>query len=142
MIDEGHVVGNHSATHPEGGLGSLSVEKQKEEIMRVNDYVLENFGYQMYLFRFPTGAFTEQSLAIVESLGYRSVFWSFAHRDWLVDDQPDVSTALDNALDKAHGGAIYLLHAVSSTNTTMLGDFIDGCRQKGFEFGYYENTNK
>lgn len=103
----------------------------------MNDYVLENYGYQMYLFRFPTGAFSEQSLAIVQSLGYRSVFWSFAHHDWVTDDQPDVAESLQKAVDKAHGGAIYLLHAVSSTNTTMLGDFIDGCRAKGYEFGYY-----
>lgn len=141
MIDEGHVVGNHSATHPNDGLSTLSVEQQLSEVQLVHDYVLENFDYEMYLFRFPTGAFSEQSLAIVQSLGYRSVFWSFAHRDWYTDDQPDVAESLQNALDKAHGGAIYLLHAVSSTNTEMLGDFIDGCRAKGFEFGYYGKTN-
>ena len=137
MIDEGHIVGNHSATHPADGLSSLSVEQQINEVKAVNDYVLENYGYQMYLFRFPTGAFSEQSLAIVQSLGYRSVFWSFAHHDWVTDDQPDVAESLEKAVNKAHGGAIYLLHAVSSTNTTMLGDFIDGCRAKGYEFGYY-----
>ena len=141
MIDEGHVVGNHSATHPADGLSSLSVEQQINEVKAVNDYVLENYGYQMYLFRFPTGAFSEQSLAIVQSLGYRSVFWSFAHHDWVTDDQPDVAESLQKAVDKAHGGAIYLLHAVSSTNTTMLGDFIDGCRAKGYEFGYYGNVD-
>ena len=137
MINEGHVLGNHSATHPADGLSSLSVEQQLNEVKAVNDYVLENYGYQMYLFRFPTGAFSEQSLAIVQSLGYRSVFWSFAYHDWVTDDQPDVAESLQKTVDKAHGGAIYLLHAVSSTNTTILGDFIDSCRAKGYEFGYY-----
>lgn len=141
MIDEGHVVGNHSVTHPSAGLSTLSVEQQINEVKEVNDYVLEHFGYQMYLFRFPTGAFSEQSLAIVQSQGYRSVFWSFAYKDWVVDEQPDVASSLANALNKVHGGAIYLLHAESTTNASMLADFIDGCRAKGFEFGYYSKVD-
>lgn len=137
IIDEGHVVGNHSVSHL--SMPTLSVDEQVNEIKEVNDYVLENYGYQMKLFRFPTGAFSEQSLAIAQSLGYRCVFWSFAHRDWLVDDQPDVTESLNNAVTKSHSGAIYLLHAVSSTNTQMLGDFIDQVRAKGLEFGDYSN---
>lgn len=137
MIDEGHMIGNHTVSHL--SMPTLSAEEQVNEIKEVNDYVLENYGYQMKLFRFPTGAFSEQSLAIAQSLGYRSVFWSFAHRDWLVDDQPDVTESLNNAVAKSHSGAIYLLHAVSSTNTQMLGDFIDQVRAKGLEFGDYAN---
>ncbi len=137
MIDEGHVVGNHSVNHPSSGIGSLSLEDQINEVKELHDYVYENFGYEMYLFRFPEGKFTEQALAVVQSLGYRSVFWSFAHRDWYTDDQPDVAESLENALNKVHGGEIFLLHAVSSTNTEMLADLIDGVREKGFEFSYY-----
>ena len=137
MIDEGHVVGNHSVNHPQAGVGSLPIEGQIAEVKELHDYVLENFDYEMYLFRFPEGKFTEQALAVVQSLGYRSVFWSFAHRDWYTDDQPPVDESLKNALDKVHGGEIFLLHAVSSTNTEMLGDLIDGVREKGFEFSYY-----
>ena len=137
MIDEGHVVGNHSVNHPAKGVGSLPIEGQIAEVKELHDYVLENFDYEMYLFRFPEGKFTEQALAVVQSLGYRSVFWSFAHRDWYTNDQPAVADSLKNALDKVHGGEIFLLHAVSSTNTEMLGDLIDGVREKGFEFSYY-----
>ncbi len=141
MIDEGHIVGNHTSTHPKGGLQQYTAQEQINDINQVTEYVKENFNYDMYLFRFPEGAFSEQSLAIVQSLGYRAVFWSFAYRDWIVDEQPDVAESLQAALDRAHGGAIYLLHAESQTNTTMLGDFIDGIREKGFEFGYYQKMD-
>lgn len=141
MIDEGHVVGNHSATHPVGGFPTYTVEQQIKDVDDVTKYVKEHFNYDMYLFRFPEGAFTEQSLAIVQSLGYRAVFWSFAHRDWYTDDQPDVQESLQNALAKVHGGEIFLLHAVSETNTEMLADLIDGVRAKGFEFGYYAKVD-
>ena len=51
------------------------------------------------------------------------------------------ASSLANALNKVHGGAIYLLHAESTTNASMLADFIDGCRAKGFEFGYYSKVD-
>ncbi len=138
MIDEGHIVGNHSVTHPGNGLPSLgSVEAQQEELMGVHKYVQENFGYTMKLFRYPTGAFSEQSLAIVNNLGYRSVFWSFAHRDWYTDDQPDPTESLQKMVDSLHPGAIYLLHGVSDTNVAVLGDFIDAIREKGYTVGKY-----
>ena len=132
MIDEGHIVGNHTTTHPSGGLQQYDAQKQIDDIDQVTQYVKEHYGYSMNLFRFPEGSFSEQSLAIVNALGYMPVFWSFAYKDWDVNNQPDVSESLTNALNKAHGGAIYLLHAESETNTKMLQDLIDGLRAKGY----------
>ena len=86
MIDEGHIVGNHSVNHP--SFPEISFEKCQQEIMELHDYVKENFGYEMSLFRFPMGEFSEADLKVVQDLGYRSVFWSFAYRDWLVDESP------------------------------------------------------
>lgn len=139
MIDEGHIVGNHSVTHPSNGLPSLAtVEDQQKELTGVHDYMLENYNYTMDLFRYPTGAFSEQSLAIVHNLGYKSVFWSFAYKDWLTDAQPDKTEALKNMKEKLHPGAIYLIHAVSTTNVAVLGDFIDAVKAEGYEIQPYE----
>lgn len=138
MIDEGHVVGNHSASHPSGGLPQYGMDYTEEDMMSVHEYVKENFGYEMYLMRYPEGAFSEQSLALMQSLGYRCIFWSFAHQDWNTDNQPAVSDTYERVTSQLHNGAIYLLHAVSSSNTAVLGDFIDYAREQGYEFGYYE----
>ncbi|PXV96249.1 delta-lactam-biosynthetic de-N-acetylase [Lachnotalea glycerini] len=139
MIEEGHVVGNHSVNHPSNGLPSLAtVEDQQNELIGVHDYVLENYNYTMDLFRYPTGAFSEQSLAIVHNLGYKSVFWSFAYKDWITDAQPDKTEALKTMKEKLHPGAIYLLHAVSTTNTEVLGDFIDAIKEAGYDIERYE----
>lgn len=132
MIDEGHIIGNHTTTHPAGGLQQYDAQRQIDDIDQVTQYVKDNFGYEMTLFRYPEGSFSEQSLAIVNALGYTPVFWSFAYKDWDVNNQPELSTSLQNALDKAHGGAIYLLHGESETNTKMLPDLIDGLRAKGY----------
>lgn len=140
IIDEGHVLGNHSVTHPSAGIPSLSLEEQKQEVMGVHDYIKENFNYDMFLFRFPAGKFSEQSLAVLNNCGYRSVFWSFAYLDYDVENQPDEGEALQKMIDKLHPGAIYLLHAESWTNTNVLGSFIDKAREAGYEFAIYTDT--
>ncbi len=134
IIDEGHELGNHSVTHPSTGVARESVEDQYAEIMDVHNAVLEKYGYEMHLFRYPAGIFSEQSLAIVNNCNYKSVFWSYAHHDWDTENQPDVATSLANAVERLHPGAIYLLHGISSTNAAMLGDFIDQAIAQGYTF--------
>lgn len=136
MINEGHILGNHSWSHP--SVPTCSDEDAKNEIMRLHNYVLENFNYKMTLFRFPMGEFSEKTLAIAKNYGYQSVFWSFAYVDWKTDNQPDKQSALKKTSDGAHNGAIYLLHAVSQTNTEILGDFIDAVKNKGYTFSKYD----
>ena len=137
MISEGHIIGNHSCKHPAKGMPSLSTQGHIDDVMKLHNYVLTNFGYEMKLFRHPAGIYSERSFAILDSLGYRSVFWSFAHADWYVDNQPSVQTTLDRTTGELHNGAIYLLHAVSESNTNALAQFIDNARAKGYEFGKY-----
>ena len=95
-------------------------DREPELIRRIiHDYVKENFGYEMRYFRFPSGNFNEQTLAVVQSMGYKSVFWSFAYKDWLTDDQPDPKESEERIVKAACPGNIYLLHAVSSTNARV-----------------------
>lgn len=140
MIDEGHILGNHSVTHPAAGIPSKSLEEQKQEVMGLHDYIKQNFDYDMCLFRFPAGKFSEQSLAVLNNCGYRSVFWSFAYLDYDVNNQPNEAESLQKMVDKLHPGAVYLLHAESWTNTNVLGSFIDQARAAGYEFGIYTDT--
>ncbi len=132
MIDEGHTVGNHSYTHP--SFPDCSESEMTDEIMALHDYVAEKFGYEMALFRFPKGEFSEKCLSVVKSLGYCPVFWSFAYNDWDVNSQPEKTGALQKIKDSTHSG-IYLLHAVSETNTEILGDIIDYWKSQGFQVG-------
>lgn len=130
MIDEGHAVGNHSNHHY--CIPDLSVDEMAYEIMSLHEYVLEHFGYEMTLFRPPEGAYSTRSLAVTQSLGYKTVHWSFAYIDWDTSNQPDRETALQKVTSSAHSGAIYLLHAVSETNAAILGDAIDSFREQGY----------
>ena len=136
MIDEGHTIGNHSSKHL--SFPEMPIEEAAADIKQLHDYMKANYGYEMWLFRPPMGEFSEQTLALVHSMGYKTVFWSFAYRDWLVDDQPLTLEALGNITAKCHPGAIYLLHAVSQTNAEILGDAIDQIQDKGFVFASWD----
>ncbi|MFV0466613.1 MAG: polysaccharide deacetylase family protein [Lachnospiraceae bacterium] len=140
MIDGGFLIGNHSVTHPADGLPSETIEQQTEEIMGVHNYMLENYDYTMCLFRYPAGKFSEQSLALLNNLNYRGIFWSYAYMDYDVNNQPSESESLQKMIDGLHPGAIYLLHGVSQTNANVLGDFIDAARAKGYRFAPYTDV--
>lgn len=132
MIDEGHIVGNHTYRHYT--MDEQTNDIQKEEVEYLHEYIQKEFNYTMSYFRFPKGEFSEQSLSLVNDLGYKSVFWSYAYADWDVNSQPDNDETLKSVLESTHSGEIMLLHAVSKTNSEILGDIIDGVRQQGYEF--------
>ena len=132
MIEEGHVVGNHTYTHP--SMPTLSLVKASSEITALHDYVKEMFNYTMTLFRPPMGEFSERTLALTQSLGYKSVFWSFAYVDWDPSRQMGADKAYIKVVSCLHNGAVYLLHAVSKDNAEILGSFIDKAASEGYEF--------
>lgn len=135
MIDEGHIVGNHSSKHfsyPEKDL-----QTAYEDFKDLHNYIVENFSYEMKLFRFPMGEYSERTLALVQELGYESLFWSYAYMDWEPEDQPTKEEAFNKITSNAHPGALYLLHAVSKTNTEVLGSVIDKFRADGYSVELY-----
>ena len=135
MIDEGHVIGNHSSRHP--NMTTITMEEMYAEVADLHNYISENFGYDMYLFRPPEGAFSERSLALLQKMGYRTVCWSFAYADWDPANQMEHQKAFERITKNIHDGEIYLLHAVSETNAAILGDVIDHVRNSGYTFEKY-----
>lgn len=133
MVDEGHVVGNHSSKHK--SCPDLTDEELKNELEETSNYFKEVTGQDMpKVFRPPMGEYSERTLAVTQSAGYKSIFWSFAYKDWLTDAQPGKQVAYDTVMKRYHNGAIMLLHAVSQSNTEALGDIIDSLKEQGYSF--------
>lgn len=136
MIDEGHVVGNHTNHH--WNPTQKSLDEAAQDIRDLHDYMLENFNYTMTLYRPPEGAFSEQTLAMAQQMGYTTVLWSFAYADWDPNNQPGYEAALAKTEKFIHEGAIYLLHAVSKDNAEILGRLIDDIRAAGLEISKWD----
>lgn len=132
MINEGHIVGNHSNTHP--SFPTLTRDQMAMELYAVDKYMQDYFGYSTKYFRFPEGAYSVSALELCASLGYRSAFWSVAYADWDVNNQMGYDAAFNTVVSRLHPGAVVLLHAVSNDNVAILADFIDYARSQGYTF--------
>ncbi|MGI6004977.1 MAG: delta-lactam-biosynthetic de-N-acetylase [Christensenellales bacterium] len=133
MLDEGHIVGNHSLTHP--SMPSLTDrEAFQKEIMDLHDNFHDEYGVKMKYFRPPMGEYSERSLAMTRELGYTSVFWSLAYRDWETDNQKGADHAYAQVMDHLHDGCVILLHSVSKDNADALERIIKDARAKGYVF--------
>jgi len=132
MIDEGHIVGNHTVNHP--SMPSLSEEKLKEEVMKLHTAVYEKFNYEMKYLRPPKGEFSQKTLYQTKSLGYTTVMWSFAYDDWDENKQGREAYGKDKILKNVHNGAVILLHANSKDNSNILDAVIKEIKNMGYEF--------
>jgi peptidoglycan-N-acetylmuramic acid deacetylase len=138
MVEEGHIVGNHSDTHP--NMTTLSDEDIKNEIESCAQYFNELTGQEMpKFFRPPEGAYSIRTLEKTQELGYKTIFWSFAYRDWVTDDQPGAQVAYETVMNNYHNGCIMLLHAVSESNTEALDSILKDLKAKGYSFESLEN---
>ncbi|MBU5670811.1 delta-lactam-biosynthetic de-N-acetylase [Paenibacillus brevis] len=133
MAEEGHIVGNHSWSHPD--MTTLADGKIKEELDRVKAAASPLTGTdQMRYLRPPRGIFSEHVLRVTKELGYTNVFWSLAYKDWDVNDQKGASYAYHKVIAQLHPGAVLLLHSVSRDNAEALSSIIDEARRQGYEF--------
>lgn len=134
MIDEGHIVANHSKWHK--NHAKVSANEVEEDILGWESDYRNLFGTlpQIKLYRPPEGSFNEQSLAIAQKLGYKTILWSFAYRDWETSNQMSEKDALERLNNKLFSGSVILLHAVSNTNAEILDQFIHSARAKAYTF--------
>lgn len=133
MAADGHVVGNHSTNHiPMTRINNK--EKFAKELNDVADSYKELTGKDMdKFFRPPEFKYSKNSLKMTKELGYKTIFWSFAFKDWL-KDQHSENYVVDKILSGVHPGSIILLHAVSDANTKALGTVIKRLQLEGYEF--------
>jgi len=132
MIDEGHIVGNHTTNHY--SMPDIDDDKVKEEITKLHLGVHDKFGYEMKYFRPPMGEYSQRTLSLTSKLGYTTVMWSFAYDDWDVNKQGRQEYGREKILSNIHPGAVILLHAVSKDNSEILEDVINEIKNAGYIF--------
>ncbi len=133
MVEEGHIVGNHTMHHRD--MTKQSPEEFKKEIQLLETLFTETTGREMPKFyRPPQGVYDEASLQLAKQLGYKTVFWSLAYADWDNNAQPAPEKALEKVLSRTHDGAVVLLHSTSKTNAAMLDDLLTRWEEMGYRF--------
>ncbi len=144
MVNEGHLVCNHSDHHPSMASAALKgKESFEKEFTVVEDLYKDITNKDMpKFFRPPMGKYSELSLKYTEDLGYKSIFWSFAYLDWDRNKQPSPEQGKEKILNGVHNGSIILLHAVSKTNAEILDPILKELKNDGYEFKTLEDLPK
>ncbi len=138
MVEEGHIVGNHTMHHYDMSRltdkAAFARELQGLEILYkdITGQELPKF------YRPPQGIYSEENLQMAKELGYKTVFWSLAYVDWNNDSQPSREEAFSKLLPRTHPGAVVLLHSTSKTNAEILEELIGKWKEEGYSFGTLE----
>lgn len=134
MVNEGHIVGNHTYHHYDMSKISDAASFQKE-LSDVETLYEQTTGEVMQkYYRPPQGIYSEENLRMAKQLGYRTVFWSLAYVDWYQDDQPTKEQAFSKLLPRIHPGAVVLLHSTSRTNAEILDELLTKWETMGYRF--------
>jgi peptidoglycan-N-acetylmuramic acid deacetylase len=134
MMNEGHIIGNHSVHHK--SMPSITDESIFDQEISENETTVNNIpGLKMSkFFRPPMGDFSELSLYYTQKLGYKSIFFALAYLDYDPKNQPNPEIAEKNLLKETKPGMICLLHALSKTNAEILDSLIKEWKSEGYEF--------
>ena len=145
MIEEGHQIGNHSATHP-GSLTELSNEELYEEIKSVNDAIYElTRGYECTLLRPPGGNINGETLDRLYAGGFRmhTILWNADTRDWesnakykngeITRDEA-IEEAYTLSLSQVRDGSILLMHDIKEITPALLERLLETLSNDGYEF--------
>lgn len=142
MVNEGHVVGNHTYNHPNMAQTAEENPEQFIKELAITEDTFKNLvGTEMdKVLRFPEGTFSECAMDYANEMGYKCIFWSFAYKDWNAEWN-DKDYALDWMKTYSHNGAIYLLHGVNKANADALDEFITYMDSEGYRFDVVTNLN-
>jgi len=127
----GHVIGNHSWSHPDMAL--LSSASIRLQLVSTSNVILEVTGVQPIFFRPPYGIMSVPVLTQAYHLGLTTVIWNDEARDWQL---PGASVIVNRILGLARDGAIMLLHdggGNRSQTVAALPYIIRGLRSGGFQ---------
>ena len=138
MVEEGHIVGNHTYHHPDmsGISDKASFRQEMEDAAALYEEITGSEMPRYY--RPPQGKYSTQNLQMAKDMGYKTIFWSLAYVDWNVEDQPSHEEAFDKLLSRVHPGAVVLLHNTSKTNGEILDELLTKWEQMGYRFGTLE----
>ena len=138
MVEEGHIVGNHTMHHYD--MSKLTdKEAFSKELTELEELFKQTTGKELpKYYRPPQGTYSQDNLVMARDMGYKTVFWSLAYVDWNNDAQPTAEQAFSKLLPRIHNGAVVLLHSTSATNAQIMDELLTKWESMGYRFGTLE----
>ena len=133
----GHVIGNHTFTHPL--LIFQSAAKTRAELTNCHRILGDTIGQHSNLFRPPWGGRRPATLRIAHELGLETVMWNVTGYDW---NAPPAAVIERKVARQMRGGDVILLHdgshrrmgADRAQTVTATDNLIRKYKAQGYEF--------
>lgn len=154
IIEEGHIIGNHSCVHDYNYLYG-SVDNFKKDVINAHNFLYERFQYTSSVFRFPGGTMGREKskirdrIEILHELGYRYFDWDVSTSDTdpnlkKYGNEEKIANLLANNVIKSTRGKkklIILMHDSAGKTYTAkaLPKIIEGLREQGYVFDVLTN---
>lgn len=126
MKADGHVIGNHSWSHPV--LSKLSLDEAKKQITDTEDALTKVLGSSSKLMRPPYGAITDD---IRNSLDLSFIMWNVDSLDWKSKNEASILTEIQR---QVRNGSIILMHDIHAETVNALPKIIDYLKEQGYHF--------
>jgi peptidoglycan-N-acetylglucosamine deacetylase len=137
IVKAGHVIGNHTFTHPR--LIFASPAETRTQLERCTRAMEDAAGLTPVLFRPPYGGRRPDTLALARSMGMEPIMWTITGYDW---NAPPADQIFRRVSGKIRGGDVVLLH--DGNDVAMGGDrsqtviatdrLMQRCKGEGYEF--------
>ncbi len=129
---EGHIVGEHSWSHPD--LTHLSVSNVRSQLAVASDAIQSAIGIRPTFFRPPYGAVNLTVMQQAKALNLSIIVWNDDPQDWSL---PGVHVIIQRAVDEARNGTIILMHDGGGNRTqtiAALPTIISTLQARGYHF--------
>ena len=128
IMQEGHLIGNHSFTH-DRLFDLFGAAKMLKELQATSQACLDITGYSPRFFRPPYGVTNPNLKKAIHQGGFISIGWSIRSFDTVIRNEDHLTEKILRALKP---GAILLLHDTQETTVKVLPRLLKGIRDKGY----------
>lgn len=130
LVNDGHLIGNHSYHHVQ--LNKLSMEEAMEEIEKTNRLIREWTGEEPVYIRPPYGAWSQELEKVVDMI---PVFWNVDSLDWKLQNKEQVLCCLSGQVEE---GDVILMHDGYQSSVDAAFALVDHLQSRGFVFANVE----
>ena len=127
IVEEGHMVANHSFGHP--NLAEISDEEVLKEINQTQDVIFDATGVTPTMYRMPYGAGGARVVNLFPEL--ESVIWNVDSEDWISND---AYLIYENVAANMLPHTVILMHDKHQSTVDSLELIIPDLLDQGYEF--------
>lgn len=128
IIEEGHLVGNHSYSHMKN-FGFLKTDLVIEEVQKTDELIFEGTGKKPAFFRPPFGVTNPKISRAIQKTEHHIIGWSIRSLDTATENETKI---LNRVMRKLHPGGVILLHDTTQKSINVLENLLNSLSEKNY----------